>query len=158
MEEIPQPKQEKRQEDRIVRILSQDIEGKMGIYPGLAKIKGISWGLANALCYILKIDKKRKIGSLTDEEIKKISDYLKNPKVPKYLLNRRVDFESGEDKHLTGSDLELQQEFDIKRLKQARTYRGLRHASKLPSRGQRTRSNFRPNKMKSVGVKKKKRQ
>ncbi len=157
MEETQQ-EQEKRREDRIVRILSQDIEGKMNLYAGLAKIKGVSWSLANAICKVLKIDKRKKIGSLTDEEITKIIDFIKNPKVPKYLLNRRADFETGEDKHLTSSDLELRQEFDIKRLKQIRTYRGLRHASKLPSRGQRTRSNFRRNKMKSVGVKKKKRQ
>ena len=70
-------------EDRIIRILSTDIEGKMKIFPGLTKIKGISWSFSNAICKILKIDKNRKIGSLNDEEIKKILEFIKNPSVPK---------------------------------------------------------------------------
>jgi small subunit ribosomal protein S13 len=141
--------------ERVVRILSRDIEGGMKIYPGLTKIKGVSWALSNATCKILKIDKNRRIGSLTDEEIVKISEFMKKPKVPKYILNRRKDFETGENKHLTGSDLELQTEFDIKRLKKIKSYRGFRHMAGLPSRGQRTKSNFRKNKRKGAGIKKK---
>ena len=113
-------------------------------------------GLSNAICKILKIDKKRKVGSLTEAEIKTIIDFIKNPKIPSYLLNRRKDFETGEDKHLTGSDLDLRKDFDIKRLKKIKNYRGLRHVSGLPTRGQRTRGHFRPNKMKGAGIKKKK--
>ena len=143
-------------EERIIRILSRDIEGGMKVYAGLAKVKGISWGLSNAICKVLNMDKNRKIGSLTEVEIKKISEFVKNPSVPVFLLNRRLDFETGRDKHLTGSDLELQKDFDIKRLKQIRSYRGYRHALGLPSRGQRTRSNFRKNRGKGVGIKKKK--
>ena len=123
---------EKRQEstkheERVVRILSRDIEGKMTVYSGLAKIKGISWTFSNAICKKLKIDKKRKIGSLKEDEIKKIENFAKNPALPKYLLNRRNDFNTGEDNHLVGSDLELTKEFDIKRLKKIKSYRGLRH-------------------------------
>ncbi len=147
-------KTEKR-EDRVIRLLSQDIEGKMSVYAGLTKIKGISWGLANALCKKLKIDKKRKIGLLTDEELQKIVDFVKNPNIPKYLINRRNDFETGEDMHLIGSDLELKKEFDIKRLKKIKCYKGFRHTSGLPVRGQRTRSNFRRNRSKGAGIKKK---
>ena len=75
--------------------------------------------------------------------------------MPKQLLNRRHDFTSGEDKHLTGSDLELSKEIDIKRLKKIKNYKGLRHGSKLPLRGQRTKSNFRKNRRKGSGIKKK---
>jgi small subunit ribosomal protein S13 len=146
---------ETKSEERIVRILSKDIEGAMKIYPGLTKIKGVSWALSNAICKSLKIDKYRKIGSLTDEEIKKIADFVKNPKIPNQLLNRRKDFETGEDKHLIGVDLELQKDFDIKRMRKIKSYRGVRHALGLPLRGQRTRSHFRKNKKKSVGIKKK---
>ena len=142
-------------EDRIVRIHSKDIEGKMGVYAGLTKIKGISWAFSNALCKKLGIDKKRKVGSLTEEEIKKITEFIKKPSVPKYLVNRRMDFAEGEDKHLTGSDLELQKDFDVKRLKKIKSYRGLRHSAGLPLRGQRTRSNFRKNRRKGAGIKKK---
>ncbi len=141
--------------ERIIRILSKDIEGGMTIYSGLATIKGISWAYSNAICRMLGIDKKRKISSLTDEEIKKISEFAKNPKVPVYVLNRQKDRESGEDKHFVGVDLELAKEFDIKRLKQIKSYRGIRHTLGLPMRGQRTKGNFRKHRAKGVGIKKK---
>jgi len=142
-------------EHRVVRILSRDIEGKTKVYPGLTKIKGVSWSLSNVTCKILGIDESKKIGLLTEEEIKKISEFLKNPDAPHYLLNRRQDFESGEDKHLIGANLELNTEFDIKRLKKIKCYRGLRHMSGLPLRGQRTKANFRKNRKKGAGIKKK---
>ena len=149
-------KAQMKEEERIVRIVSKDIEGKMTVYSGLTKIKGVSWGLSNAVCNLLGIDKKRKISSLSDDEIKKITDFIKEAKdIPLNLLNRRKDFETGEDKHLVGSDLELKKEFDIKRLKKIKSYRGLRHMSNLPLRGQRTKSNFRKNRRKGSGIKKK---
>ncbi len=141
--------------ERIVRILSKDIEGGMKVYPGLTKIKGVSWALSNAACIILQIPKTKKIGDLTDADIKKISEFLKNPKVPEFILNRRKDFETGENSHLTGVDLELKNEFDIKRLKKIRSYRGLRHTLGLPMRGQRTKANFRRNRRKGSGIAKK---
>jgi len=146
----------KKQEERLMRILAKDIEGKMTIYAGLSKIKGISWTFSNAICKKLKLDKKRKIGSLTEEEIEKIEKFAKKSELPEYLLNRRKDFNSGEDKHLVGSDLDLTKEFDIKRLKKIKSYRGLRHLNNLPLRGQRTKSNFRKNRRKGSGIKKKK--
>lgn len=147
---------EKKYKERVVRILSEDIEGGMAIYAGLTKIKGISWSMSNIICIMLKLDKKRKIGSLSDAEIKKISDFLENPEIPSYLLNRQRDLDTGKNLHLTGSDLDLRKEFDIKRLKKIRSYRGLRHSLNLPVRGQRTKGNFRRNKRKGAGIKKKK--
>lgn len=162
MEEKKEIKHEKeslapkaKDEGRIVRILSSDIEGKTAVYAGLTKVKGISWSLSNAICKSLGIDKKKKIGALTEKEIEKISEFIKNPKVPSYLYNRRNDFTTGESKHLVGSDLDLTKEFDIKRLKKIKSYKGLRHSVGLPLRGQRTKSHFRKNKKKSVGIKKK---
>ena len=157
MEESKKPQAEdKKSEERVVRILSKDIEGGMSIYSGLTKIKGISWALSNAICKKLGIDKRRKIGSLTEAEIQKISEFVKNPDVPEYVLNRRKDFETGKNTHLIGSDLDLKKEFDIKRLKKIKSYRGFRHLAGLPTRGQRTRSNFRRNKAKGAGIRKKK--
>lgn len=156
-------KTQQEHEERVVRILSKDIEGKMKVYPGLTKIKGISWGLSNAICKKLRIDKNRKIGSLTKEEIEKITEFSKqgeseipeNKKIPKHIVNRRADFKTGKDLHLIGSDLELQTEFDIKRLKKIKSYKGYRHMTGLPVRGQRTKGNFRPNKRKGAGIKSK---
>ena len=48
---------------RIIRIMQKDIEGGMKLYPGLTKIKGVSWSFSNALCNKLGIDKKRKMAS-----------------------------------------------------------------------------------------------
>lgn len=152
---VPKKPVEEKREERVVRILSRDIEGKMKLYPGLTKIKGVSWGISNAVCKILGIDKNKRIGSLTEGEIKEITEFLKNPKIPAFLVNRRFDLETGENRHLIGTDLDLRKDFDIKRLKNIRSYRGLRHQLNLPSRGQRTKAHFRRNKLKGVGIKKK---
>jgi small subunit ribosomal protein S13 len=153
--ELNKNKQKEIKENKVVRILSSNINGKMSIYSGLTKIKGISWSFSNAICKSLELDKERKISSLTEEEIKKIVEFVKNPNIPSYLFNRKNDLETGKDGHLTESSLELKKSFDIKRLKKIRSYRGLRHSLKLPLRGQRTKGNFRKNKAKSVGIKKK---
>ena len=155
MEQGIKPPQEKGREDRVVRLLSTDIEGKMTIYSGLTKIKGVSWGMANAICNSMRLDKKKKIGSLTEDELDQITKFVKSPKLPEYLFNRAKNVETGEDQHLIGSDLELRKEFDIKKLKKIKSYRGIRHNSRLPLRGQRTRSNFRKNRAKGAGIKKK---
>lgn len=148
-------KQTQKDTGRIVRILSKDIEGNTTIYSGLTRIKGVSWGFSNALCKVLKIPKTKRIGELTADEVKKIEEFVKNPQVPEFLMNRRADLDTGEDKHLQGTDLELRKDFDVKRLKQIRSYRGLRHSIGLPLRGQRTRSNFRRNRKRGAGIKKK---
>ena len=148
-------KEKKDYDEKIIRLVSEDVRGGMRIYAGLVKIKGVSWGVANAICKNLNIDKNKKVAELTEEELKKISEFVKNPALPSFVINRKFDFETGEDKHVTGSNLELKTEFDIKRLKKIRSYKGSRHIAKLPVRGQRTKSNFRKNRSKSVGIKKK---
>lgn len=153
--QVVKEKAPQKNEERVVRIVSKDIEGGMTLYSGLTKIKGISWSIANAICKKLGFSKTKKVGSLTAEEIKKIEDFVKNPELPEYIKNRRKDFETGEDGHLITSDLDLKKEFDIKRLKKVKSYRGYRHMAGLPSRGQRTKSNFRRNKSKGAGIKKK---
>lgn len=87
-----------------------------------------------------------KIGDLSDDEIDEIEESLKNPEkleIPEWLRNRRKDRETSENNHLIESDLELKEEFDIRRLKQTGTYRGWRHKIGLPVRGQKTKSSFR---------------
>ena len=51
------------------------------------------------------------------------------------------------------NELIFSKEQDIKFLRRIRCYKGVRHALGLPVRGQRTRSNFRKNKGKAMGVK-----
>lgn len=141
----------------IVRIVQTDIPGHKNVLTGLTYIKGISWTISNAVCKILKIDVNTKVSDLTEDQTTKITEFLKNPQIPSFLMNRQNDFETGEDAHLISTDLDMKKEFDIRRLKKIRSYRGLRHAFKHPTRGQRTRSNFRAKgKKKAVGVKGKK--
>ncbi|MGV8151795.1 MAG: 30S ribosomal protein S13 [Candidatus Nanoarchaeia archaeon] len=141
----------------IVRIWQTDIPGNKKSLVGLTYIKGVSWSISNAMCRILKLDKDKKISELSKEEISKIEGFLKNPSLPRFLLNRRRDFETGEDQHLFTTELDMKKEFDIRRLKKIRSYRGLRHATGQPTRGQSTRSHFRSRgKKKSVGVQKNK--
>lgn len=137
----------------LVRILGRDIPGDKKIYVALTRIKGVSWGIANAVCVKMEIDKNKKLGDLSKGEVKEIEANLKNLDIASYLKNREGDLDSGEDKHLAGVNIEMAREFDIKRLKKIKSYRGNRHAFKLPVRGQRTRSHFR-GKGKAVGVKK----
>lgn len=155
-ETIKTPRKEDKMED-LIRIVQTDIPGNKNIFVGLTKIKGISFSMSNAVCHSLKLDKKRKIHSLTPEEIDKISHYIKNPEVPEFLKNRRFDFENGKSQHLSLTELDLTKEFDIKRLKKIKSYKGIRHSYGLPVRGQRTKSHFRKkSKNRVVGVKSKK--
>lgn len=141
-------------EESLIRILSTDIPGSKKLIVGLIRIKGVSWSLGGAICHLLGLDRNRKISSLTKDEIEKIQNFLKSPEsLPTFLKNRRKDFEGGKDLHLLTNDLDLQKEFDIKRLKKIRSYRGWRHATGQPTRGQRTKSHFRKaGKKKAVGV------
>ncbi len=141
----------------IIRILQTDIPGNKKLLIGLTYIKGVSWTISNATCKILKLDVEKKIADLDEKEISKIEDFLKNPQIPVFLMNRRKDFESGEDAHLITTKLDITKEFDVRRLKKIRSYRGWRHATGQPVRGQKTRSHFRAKgKKKAVGVKRKK--
>jgi len=140
----------------LIRVLGKDIRGDKQLFAGLTQIKGISWAFANATCKILKLDKTKKIQDVSAEEMAKIEAFVKDPQIPGFLKNRQNDFEDGEDKHLSGVDLKLRGEFDIKRLKKIKSYKGIRHSANLPVRGQRTKSNFRKNRKVSVAAAKKK--
>jgi len=143
----------------LVRIANTDIQGNKPLLPALRRIKGVGVMYANAACGIAGIDKKRRIGSLNESEIKALEDVILNPKkfhMPIWMLNRKKDPETGEDKHLLTSDLMFTKDLDIKMMKKTKSYKGMRHQWGLPVRGQRTKSNFRKNKGKGLGVKKKK--
>src|SRR3989338_1421577 len=140
---------------QIVKIAQDYLDGHKTVFKGLMKIKGVGFMLSNAICNVLEIDKKKKIGILDEKEIEGINKLLENPteRFPSWMLNRRKDYLTGGDLHLISSKLRLSHELDIKRLKQVKSYRGLRHAWGLPVRGQRTRAHFR--KVRAVGVSKK---
>ena len=141
-------------EEALVRVYSTDIPGNASVYAGLTRIKGVSWALSNAVCLSLEIDKNRKMKDLGEKEIEKITAFIKNPQIPEWMLNRRKDLETGTSKHLLTNDLDFAKETDIRFLKKIKSYKGWRHATGQPVRGQRTKSHFRHGS--SVGVAKSK--
>jgi small subunit ribosomal protein S13 len=140
----------------IVRVVNTDLDGSKSVGISLTKIKGVGKMYGNLACKLAGVDQSLILGKLTDAQIQKLDEVILNPLkygAPKWILNRRFDPESGEDKHLLSSDLKFAQETDVKLMKKTKSYRGMRHAVGLPTRGQRTRSNFRRNKGKVMGVK-----
>jgi len=149
---------EEKEFKHIIRIANTDLDGNKPIYHALRKIKGLSFMFSGIVCHLANVDKTAKAGNLSENEIEKLDSILREPKkhnIPSWMLNRRKDYETGDDKHLLTGDLKFVKENDIKRLKMIKSYRGYRHAYGLPSRGQKTKSNFRRNKGKVTGVKRK---
>lgn len=143
----------------IVRIANVDLPGEKQIRFALTKIKGIGINLADAICNLAQINRQVQTGLLKEAEIVKLNQIAVNPLasgIPVWMLNRRKDYDTGEDKHLLTGNLNFVQDNDLKRLKKIKSLRGIRHIKGLPVRGQRTRSNFRKGKGKVVGVSKKK--
>ena len=143
-----------------VRIANTDLDGNKQIANALTKIKGISFMFSNAILNVSKIQKTKKSGYLSDSDVAKIDDVIKEPakfNIPSWMFNRKKDPEDNLDRHLTGTTLSFTQDNDIKMMKKIKSYKGIRHSYGLPVRGQRTRSNFRRNKGKVMGVKRKER-
>jgi small subunit ribosomal protein S13 len=140
----------------IIRFAGTDIHGTQPVTYALTNIKGVGIKLANAIIEKSGLSPEARMGFLSSSEVEKIEDVLQNPMkygIPRWLLNRRKDRETGKDLHLLGSDLVLQTKNDIEGMKKIRSWKGFRHSYGLKVRGQRTRSTGR--KGKAIGVKKK---
>lgn len=156
----PHIKMEEKQDFKhLVRIANTDLNGAKQIISSLRQVKGVAFMFSNLICHLADIDRKKRTGDLNEEEIKRINGILNDPLkfgAPSWMLNRRKDSETGQDKHLTVADLTFTQDNDIKIMKKIKSYKGVRHISEQPVRGQKTKSNFRKNKGKvHLGVKKK---
>ncbi|MEA1904344.1 MAG: 30S ribosomal protein S13 [Candidatus Hadarchaeota archaeon] len=141
----------------IVRLAGMDLKGEKPVRLALADLKGVSRSMARAIAHTTDVDVSAKIGSLKDEYIKRLDEALRDPGahgIPSWMLNRRRDLETGEDKHLVGGEIEMALRSDIGRERHVRSYRGIRHELGLPVRGQRTKSTGRTGM--TVGVKRKK--
>ena len=89
----------------------------------MTAIYGIGRNKSKKILESLKIDHMKKVKEVSEEEQKKLSDELK-----KYVLE---------------NDLKREIAHAIKRLKEIKCYRGMRHNLGLPVRGQCTRKNAR---------------
>ena len=90
---------------------------------GLTAIYGIGMTRARTILSELGIEPTRKPGDLTTDEENAIRERI-------------------ESYHIEG-DLKREIAANVKRLKDIQSYRGSRHAKRLPARGQRTRTNAR---------------
>lgn len=129
----------------IVRIVNTDIDGKKPTVVALQSIKGVGKRVAEVVVRKAGVDRLIRIGDLdeatTDELAKLIASY--SDYAPNWAINRQADYETGEDQHIVGMDLEIVLKDDLNRLKMIRCYRGVRHETGHKVRGQRTRSNGR---------------
>jgi len=141
----------------IVRIAGKDMKGEVELDRALGMVKGVGERLGlvmnEAVLRELKLPEGVYVGELSEEQIDKIEHMLSNPVkfgVPLWMINRRRDVETGEDKHLIGTDLTFAVRQDIDREKNMNSWIGYRHNYGQKVRGQHTRTTGR--KGMSVGV------
>jgi small subunit ribosomal protein S13 len=146
-------KPEKKELKIVVRVAGTDLDGEKTLLRALKGIKGIGHSMSKAICNASGFDPNVKLGSLDEKDIEKIEEIIKNPVkfgIPAWMVNRRKDIETGQDLHLTGTDLEVMRKLDIQKMIDKKTWKGFRHMLGQPVRGQRTRSSFRTGRI--VGV------
>lgn len=129
----------------IVRLANTDIDGEKGVEIALQGVKGVGKRAAEIIVRKAGVPRLEKIGTLDDADIDKLEGLIQSygEYAPIWALNRQNDYETGEDLHIIGIDLEMTRKDDVNRLKMIRSYRGIRHENGHKVRGQRTRCNGR---------------
>lgn len=111
----------------MARIAGVDLPKNERVEVGLTRIFGIGRSLSNKILKETQVNPNTRVKNLTDEEIVKIRGLIEK------------------DYKIEG-DLRREISMNVKRLIDIGSYRGARHASHLPARGQRTRTNARTRK------------
>jgi len=140
----------------IVRMAGTNLEGSDKLGYGLAKIKGVSINLAEAVIKVAELDPSMRVGNLNEKELARIEEVLRDPSkhgIPPWLLNYQKELQTGNSLHLIGSDLMFRVKSDIDFMKKLKTWKGVRHSLGLKVRGQRTKTTARKGRV--VGVAKK---
>ena len=129
----------------IVRIANTDIDGGKKLIHGLSSIKGIGRHMSTFLIKKTGLDVNQKMGYLSEKQIDTISEAIDSiqDEAPKWMLNHQKEYETGEDIHIIGPEIELRLRDEINIMKKIRSYKGIRHERGLTVRGQRTRGNNR---------------
>jgi small subunit ribosomal protein S13 len=140
----------------IVRIANVDLDGTQTVEFALTGIKGIGVRISKILSRKADVDPHATMGYLPPEQVDRLRAVVENleSNLPVWMLNRRRDVYTGENKHLTGIDLTLGVNEDINLMKKMRSYKGIRHERGQKVRGQRTKSTGRTGA--TVGVVRKK--
>lgn len=108
----------------MARVAGVDIPNNKKVEIGLTYIYGIGRQTARKILADTNISPLKRIGELTEQEIADIRTYLD--------ANVKVE-----------GDLRKEIGLNIKRLVEINCYRGVRHRTSMPLRGQKTRSNAR---------------
>lgn len=117
----------------MARISGVTIPDGKQIQVSLTYVYGIGPTTSAQILSAAKVDPTVRTKDLTDAEIARIQDIISN-------------------NHTVEGDLQRIVTGNIKRLQDINSYRGLRHKSHLPVRGQRTRTNARTRRGKKVTV------
>jgi small subunit ribosomal protein S13 len=110
----------------MARVGGVNIPDNKHVDVALTHIYGIGRKTAQDICLKLKIRFDQKVSNLSEADLDKIRDELKNFQIE--------------------GDLRREVNFNIKRLMDLGCYRGIRHRKGLPLRGQRTKTNARTRK------------
>ena len=108
----------------MARIAGVDLPNQKRVEIGLTYIFGIGVPKSNEILKATGVNPDVRVKDLTDDDVKKLSDYIAEHVIVEGDLRRDVAL-------------------DIKRLKEVGCYRGVRHRKGLPCRGQKTKTNAR---------------
>ena len=108
----------------MARIAGVDLPNQKRVEIGLTYIFGIGVPKSHEILAATNVDPDTRVRDLTDDDVKKIADYISEHVIVEGDLRRDVAL-------------------DIKRLKEVGCYRGVRHRKGLPVRGQKTKTNAR---------------
>jgi len=117
----------------MARISGVTIPNDKQVQIALTYVYGIGSQTSRTILTAAKVEPTVRVKDLTDAEVAKIQDIVSADYTVEGELQRIV----------TGN---------IKRLKDIKSYRGLRHQASLPSRGQRTKTNARTRRGKKITV------
>jgi small subunit ribosomal protein S13 len=126
----------------IVRIASTDLDGNRKIQYALTGIMGIGDRTAKVICNRAGVDPVAVLGYMKPEEVEKVAKVVDSmvDNLPAWMVNRRNDYYTAENRHLLGTDLLISYREDINLMRKIRCYRGIRHERGHKVRGQRTKS------------------
>lgn len=117
----------------MARIAGTNIPTEKRLEVALTYIYGIGLVTSQKMLEELKIDGNTRVKDVPETDLTKIREYI--------------------DKNITvEADLSRIVSGNVKRLKEIKAYRGLRHSAGLPVRGQRTKTNARTKRGKKVTV------
>lgn len=108
----------------MARIAGVDIPGNKQVWVSLQYIYGIGPALSQKVLAKTDITPDTKVNDLTEEEVNRLREII-------------------DKEYRVEGELRKEVNFNIKRLIEIGSYRGLRHRHSLPLRGQRTRTNAR---------------